>query len=226
LCHYYDNMKKLFLMIILILSACAPASASSTAQVVQVYSTSAAQPWLAELYSCAAEQSIVIRESEKESADIVLRLGQPATLATPAFQVGTDEVLVVVNRVHPFNNLSAEQVRGLFTGEIGDWSEIIPSKTGKVQVWVFAQGADVQEVFAKTLAGSSPVSSARLATSPDAMAQAIAGDENAIGILSRHWKMGNVSEVYVATSAPVLAITSSAPQGMLKDLLACLQGST
>jgi hypothetical protein len=226
LCHYYKNMKKIFLTIMLFLNACSPVNASSAAQAVNVYSTSAAQPWLAELHDCAAEQSVLIRGSAHESADIVLRLGQPGTLTTPAFQVGSDEVLVIVNRVHPFNNLSTEQVRGLFTGEISDWSGIASSKTGRVQVWVFAQGEDVQEVFAKTLAGSSLVSNARLATSPDAMAQAIANDENAIGILSRHWKKGNVAEVYVVASAPVLAITSSVPQGILKDLLACLQGPT
>jgi len=220
LCHY-ENMGKIFLILILVLSACAPASASPTPQVVTVYSTSAAQPWLAKLYSC--QQSVIVREPVKESADIVLRLGEPANLSTPAFQVGTDDVLVVVNRTQPFNNLSAEQVRALFSGQINDWSLIDPSKTGKVQVWVFAQGEDVQEVFAKTLAGQPIVSTARLATSPDEMSQAIANDENAIGILSRHWKMGNVSDVYVAASAPVLAVTPSEPQGIIKDLLACLQ---
>ncbi len=154
---------------------------------------------------------------------VVLRLGEPASLSTPAFQVDTDDVLVIVNQVHPFNNLTTEQMRGLFSGKINDWSRIDPSKTGQVQVWVFAQDEDVQEVFAKTLAGLPIVSTARLATSPDEMSQAIANDENAIGILSRHWKKGNVSDVYVAVSAPVLAITPSEPQGIVKDLLACLQ---
>ncbi len=220
LCHY-ENMGKIFLILILLLSACAPASASPTPQVVTVYSTSAAQPWLAKLYNC--QQSIIVREPVKESADIVLRLGEPANLSMPAFQVGTDDVLVVVNRAQPFNKLSAEQVRELFTGEVSDWNRIDPLKTGKVQVWVFAQGEDVQEVFAKTLAGQPVVSTARLATSPDEMSQAIANDENAIGILSSHWKKESVLDVYVAASAPVLAITPSEPQGIVKDLLACLQ---
>lgn len=217
---------KIFLGIILLLSRCAPAGASSSPQVVTVYSTFAAQPWLAKLYDCATQQSIVIRETAKDDADIVLRLGEPTGLSTPAFQVDSDEIVVIVNQVHPFNKLSAEQVRGLFTGQTRDWSQIDPSKTGKVQVWVFAQGEDVQEVFARTLPGSQVTSSARLATSPDAMSQAIANDENAIGILSRHWKTGNVADVYVATSAPVLAITPLIPQGTVKGLLACLQGTT
>ena len=215
-------MKKFLLVLILLLSACAPAGPSS-APVVNVSASFATQSWLAELYDCAGKQSVIVRETEKESADIILRLGEPANLSTPAFQVDSDEVLVVVNRVHPFNKLNAEQVQALFSGQISDWGQIDASKTGKVQVWVFAPGEDVQQVFAQTLGGIPVVSTARLATSPDEMSQAVANDENAIGILSRHWKMGNVAEVYVAASAPVLALTPVEPQGAVKDLLACLQ---
>jgi len=218
------NMRKNFFPLFLLLTACATASISSTPQVVTVYATSTTQPWLAELYDCAKQQSVPIRESVKESADIVLRLGQPANLSTPGFQVDSDDVLIVVNLVRSPNSLNAEQVRDLFTGQINDWGQIDPSKPGKVQVWVFAQGSDMQEVFAKTLVGRAVVSNARLATSPDEMSQAIASDENAVGILSRHWKTASVADVYVTASAPVLAITPSEPQGVVKDLLACLQG--
>jgi hypothetical protein len=217
-------MLKNFAILLLLLGACAPAPAD-TPPVVSVYASPATQAWLVELYDCAAQQSLLLRLADSSiDADIVLRIGEPANLSTPAFQLDTEELLVVVNRVHPFNILSAEQVRGLFTGQIEDWSQIEASKTGKVQVWVFAQGQDVQEVFAKTLGGSPVVSSARLAVSPEAMSQAVANDENAIGILPRHWKMGNVADVYVAATVPVLAITPSEPQGALINLLACLQG--
>src|SRR5690349_2071511 len=145
-------MLKKFAILLLLLSACAPAGPAATPPVVSVYASSATQAWLAELYDCAAQQTVVLRLADSPAdAEIVLRLGEPASLSTPAFQVDTEELLVVVNRVHPFNVLSAEQVRGLFTGQIDDWSRIEASKTGKVQVWVFAQGEDVQEVFAKTL---------------------------------------------------------------------------
>jgi hypothetical protein len=218
-------MLKKFLVLLLLLSACTPAGPAATPPVVSVYASAATQAWLVELYECAAQQSVVLRLADSAAdAEIVLRLGEPANLSTPAFQVDTEELLVVVNRVHPFNILSAEQVRGLFTGQIDDWSQIEASKTGKVQVWVFAQGEDVQEVFASTLGGSPVVSSARLAVSPEAMSQGVANDENAIGILPRHWKMGNVADVHVAASLPVLALTPSEPQGALTSLLACLQG--
>ena len=44
------------------------------------------------------------------------------------------------------------------------------------------------------------------------MAQAIASDVNAVGILTRHWQMGNVPDVYTVATLPVLAITPAQPQ--------------
>jgi hypothetical protein len=55
------------------------------------------------------------------------------------------------------------------------------------------------------------------------MSQAIANDVNAVGILTRHWKAGNVSDVFTVTTVPVLAIPSSDPQGVVQQVIACLQ---
>jgi hypothetical protein len=229
-------MKKTMFCLLLLVTACGAPSVDNpyptpTLAVVKVYATAAAQPWRAELFNCAAKQSAALVLSDPGSADILLRIGEPQNLSMPAFQLGWEEIVVIINKVHSFGQLQTEQAAELFTGEISDWSQITPLQNGgtqggprAVQVWVFAAGEDVQQVFAKTLVGKPIVSSARLATSPEEMSQAIANDPNAVGILSRHWKTGNVSDVYVAASAPVLAITPSEPQGVVKDLLACLQG--
>jgi DNA-binding transcriptional LysR family regulator len=223
----YVTMKKTLLCLLLFVTACGAApvdNPSPTLTVIKVYATAATQSWQTELFGCATKQSVALVLSDPGSADIVLRIGEPQNLSMPAFQLGWEEIVVIVNKAHSFAQLQTEQATQLFTGEISAWSQINPSETGPVQVWVFAPEDDTQQVFAKTLAGKPIVSSARLATSPAEMSQAIANDPNAVGILSRHWKTGNVSDVYVAASAPVLAITRSEPQGVVKDLLACLQG--
>ena len=176
------------------------------------------------MFKCAGQQSVVLTLNDPGSADVTLRMGEPQNLSMPAFQLGYEEVLVVVNKSHSFQQLRTEQVSELFTGAITDWSQITPTETGTVQVWVFPEGDDTQQVFATTLAGKPVISNARLAASPEEMSRAIANDPNAIGILSRRWKTENLMDVYVAASAPILAITPSEPQGMLKNLLACLQG--
>jgi ABC-type phosphate transport system substrate-binding protein len=220
-------MKKIMLFLLLFVTACNTAPTekpASTPTVVKIYATAATQAWQTNLFDCATKQSVTLTLTDPGSADISLRMGEPQNLSMPAFQLGWEEIVVVVNKSHSFGQLQTEQVAELFTGGISDWSQVNPTETGAVQVWVFAAGEDAQQVFAKTLAGKPVVSSARLATSPEEMSRAIANDPHAIGILSRRWKTGNVSDVYVAASASVLAITPSEPQGVIKDLLACLQG--
>lgn len=232
------NLKKILLCLLLLVTACgAPpadnAALTSSPVVVTIHATAAAQAWQSELFDCAAKHAVVLVLSDPGSADISLRVGEPQNLSLPAFQLGSEEILVVVNPARSSMQLQAEQVVQLFTGEINDWSQVTSTSSGvqnagtqggAVQVWLFSDGEDVQQVFATWLAGRSVVSGARLAASPQAMVRAIADDPNAVGILSRHWKTENVSDVYVAASAPVLAVTPSEPQGIVKDLLACLQG--
>jgi hypothetical protein len=199
---------------ILILSACAPAAPSATPEVISVYSTAAAQPWLSELYDCAGTASVLSRVDDPSAAAIVLRVGEPETLSSLAYQVDTEEILVVTQRQSPIQNLSLEGARALFSGQ-GD-----PS----VQVWAYASGADVQDVFNKSvMQGQNVASNARLAVDPQQMSDTLVNEPNTVGILPRHWKVGDSREVFSMGTVPVLAITSEEPQGVIKQLIACLQ---
>jgi phosphate transport system substrate-binding protein len=158
-----------------------------------------------------------------QSVNMAIRIGQPANLASPAFQIGSEELLVIVNPENPINILTTDQVRGLFTGQLLNWQEVNGSNA-PVQVWVFSSGQDVQQIFKQTTLDGSPVTSlARLAAGPDEMAKAIAHDVNAVGILTRHLNTANVSTVYTVPSVPVLVLTPAEPQGLVQELLACLQ---
>jgi hypothetical protein len=46
---------------------------------------------------------------------------------------------------------------------------------------------------------------------------------NTVGILPKHWKAGDARVVFSAGTVPVLALTKSEPEGVVKSLLACLQ---
>jgi hypothetical protein len=204
----------LLLIIVLILSACAPAAPSATPAVISVYSTAAAQPWLSELYDCAGTASVLSRVDDPSVAAIVLRVGEPDALSSPAYQIDTEEILVVTERQSPVQNLSFEEARALFAGQ-GD-----PS----VQVWVYASGVDVQDVFNKSvMQGQNIASNARLAVDPQQMSDTLVNEPNTVGILPRHWKVGDSREVFSVGTVPVLAITPAEPQGMVKQLIGCLQ---
>jgi len=197
-----------------LLFSCSPATLSVTPALITVYSTSAAQPWLPKLYECAGTASAISRVDDPSVADIALRVGEPAGLHSPAFQIDTEEILIVTHRQSPVQNLTLEGARELFAGH-GD-----PS----LQVWVYASGEDVQELFNQiVMTGRSVDPSARLAVNPQQMSDTLVNEINAVGVLPRHWKAGDVREVFSVATVPVLAVTASEPQGVIQELLVCLQ---
>lgn len=208
-------MKQITLSILLaltLLTACTNPASTDT-QIVNVYATPAAGTWLYELYDCANTASVVLNVTP-DSPDILLRVGEPKGLSTPAFQIDTEELLVVVHRQSPLSHMDMEQVRALFGGQ-GD-----PS----VQIWVYAEGEDIQDIFQETVMQSRNItSSARIAVNPQQMSDLLNAESNAVGILPRHWKMGSPFEIFSIGMFPVLAITPSEPQKIVKDLIACLQ---
>jgi hypothetical protein len=211
-------MKKisLFLFLLFAFSACiSTPTEAGTLQVVNIYITSAALPWLTELYDCAANQSVTLRLTDSSSdAAIYIRIGEPDVLMTPAYQIDTEEILIVTHRESPVQNLTIEEARMLFAGQ-GD-----PS----VKVWVYSSDGDIQKAFEQAvMAGRSVSSSANLAVSPGQMSDVLNAESNAVGILPRHWKMGTVRDVYSVGNVPVLAIVKEEPQGIVKELLGCLQ---
>lgn len=209
--------KSLFLAVVLLLSACASPVASpetATPQVVSVYASAATQPWLPDLYGCAEQAAVVVRLAVSPAeAEIRLRVGEPENLSSPAYQIGSEELLVVTHRESPVQNLTEEQARALFAqGQAG------------VQVWVYASGEDVQEVFERQLMNGSGISSlARLAANPQQMADTLNVEKDAVGVLPRHWKVGPARDVFVLPGVPVLALTNDAPNEIVQALLACVQ---
>jgi len=215
--------KLLILAISLFLAACAstaetPLPSPTSPVVVDVYATAATQPWLDNLYACAAQYEVITRITDlPASADIYLRLGEPPALDTLAYQIDQEEILVVTHRQSPVQNISVEEVRALFAG----------FGSQDVDVWVFAEGEDIQQVFDDAVMGGQLVTSqARLAATPQQMSDTLNNTPNTIGILPRHWKAGDSRFVYSIPNVPVLAITKEEPQGALKSVLSCMQQKT
>ena len=224
-------MKRIIPIIILAsltLPACNPTTPTAPAGPITVQYTAATAPWLAGLYDCAGVNVVTAEQRSADFLDpqpdnLAIRIGQPANLTSPASQIGSEEILVILNPQNPINSLTAEQVRGLFSGQILTWQEVNGSNA-PVQVWVYSSGEDVQQIFEQATLGGSPLTStARLATDPNEMVKAIASDVNAVGILNRHWKLDGVTVVYSIAIVPVLALASAELQGKIRELLACMQ---
>jgi hypothetical protein len=218
-----------FLIFLLLASSCASVPPVNTPEPIQIQYSFAAQPWAAKVSTCAGIDNVIsfqrsVDFQDSQSADMLLRIGMPNKQLTNAFQIGTDDLLVIVNSKNAVGKLTTAQVRALFTGQFQVW-KAVNGNPAPVQVWLFPAGEDVQQVFEGAVLGGSPAASAaRLANSPEEMSQAILTDVNAIGIITGRLKRGNVTEVFRAPSnLPILAITQSKPQGTLAQILACLQ---
>ena len=204
----------LFLGLLLLISSCDAPTPAAQLPLVNVYSTSAATPWLGDVYACAESFAVIYRVDDPSTADIVLRIGEPDYLIGFAYQVDEEEILIVTHRQSPVQNLTLDEVQSLFAG-FGN-----PS----VQVWVYVSDEDVFEMFdQRVMKGRSVSSSAMIAITAQQMSDVLNSESNAVGILPRHWKAGDVREVYSVEKAPVLAITQGEPQGEIYQIIGCLQ---
>lgn len=201
-----------FLFVVVLLTACGGPT-QPDAQIVNVYATPAAGAWLFELYACADAASVILNV-QPDAPDILLRIGEPEGLSMPAFQIDSEEILIVVHRQSPLQNMDLAHAQALFGGQ-GD-----PS----LQIWIYAPGDDVESIFERDVMQSRNItSSARVAVDPQQMSDLLNAQVNAVGILPRHWKAGDTREIFSAGMFPVLAVTQSEPQGVIQQLIACLQ---
>ncbi len=211
-------MRNLFLVLLVFLTACAPAGTARTPAsqgVIGVFATPASRPWLEKFYPCAANQQVALALTDPASAQLILRLGEPREGSQPAFQIGEEQIEVVVPADSPLGELTREQVRALFAGRGQE----------DAQVWVFAPESDVQQVFAQQVMGGQGITSlARLASGPEEMAEALSAEVNAIGLLpGRLVPERGVRGVWILPGVPVIVIAVAPVEGMIQNLLACLQ---
>jgi len=171
-------------------------------------------PWLVDLYTCAESVAVINLADSPAEADIRLQVGEPVYLSSFAYQIDEEEILIVTNRQSPIQNLTLEEVQALFAG-LGD-----PS----VQIWVYAPEDDVSKVFDHfVMKGRIAAPSAQVAVNPQQMSDMLNSTPNAVGVLPRHWKAGDVRDVYSVAKVPVLVLTRDEPQGVVNQLIGCLQ---
>lgn len=211
------------LALVVILAGCS--SPVDTQRVsLTVHATSAAYPWLETAYDCTPSDAAIVLSDDPRS-DLLIRLGEPAQLLTPAFRIGTEELMIVTHPQTGVGALTASEVGALFSGQVRNWTEVGGSDL-PVEVWAFDPTVDLQLELDRAVLHGRPVSSlARLAAGSQQMSDSVGAVPGAIGLLSRRWKAGNTNEALVFSTVPVLAITSQQPSGALARLIECMQAA-
>jgi hypothetical protein len=244
-------MKYLLLFgLVLFLSACGMADVSTPAPTpvaIKIIYPPTLLAWADSLASCANKNphvALYFIQSDAPDADIqpndiVLEYGNPVIKSdvTYLFQVGWDQVVVLVNQENSLTQLSIDELKSIFSGQA-----LLSENASRqfTQVWVLPEGEPTRRIFDQAvMQEQSLTTEALLAPDPVAMLQAIAQNNKTIGYLPASFLTMNTSstagkvKIIQLDSAlnaglrqPVVAITQSEPQGFLRDLLVCLDANS
>jgi hypothetical protein len=224
------------------MASCQPAPTPPVAATPQYWRVqyTPALAWMAPAFNlCIRQQpgyALVVYEKPASAlditqAEITLRLGAASGDAGYQAELGSDDLVVVVNPQNSLQELTGSQVKSIFSGSNRAWSKYSKGNANSIQVWVYPQGNEIRQYFEDALSPILLNQAAHLAPDPAAMQQAVAADPSAIGYLPARWVDSSVRPLSISDISapslrlPILAITQTEPQGAQKEWLLCLQHS-
>ncbi|MBJ6801600.1 substrate-binding domain-containing protein [Geomonas propionica] len=156
---------------------------------------------------------------KKEGAEV----GQPGAF-TPVV-IGKDKIKVLVHKENKVNQLSAEQLKGIFSGEIASWKEV-GGEDAPILVVVGKLTPGTNSMFFKKFMGDKPVAKDVIdATTAEDVRLNVASNPSAIGF----GPLSLVDESVKAVQTPELArditlVTKGKPSAKVQKLLDFISG--
>jgi phosphate transport system substrate-binding protein len=148
--------------------------------------------------------------------------------------IAWDGVAVVVNPTNNVDDLTLEQIKKIYTGEIVNWNEVGGVKA-KITVVTREEGSGTRGTFEDIIMGEDKTTiDAITQPSTGAVKATVAGDKNAIGYISlaaltedvKSLKIGGVEPTADKINAgeyplvrPFLFVTKQEPSGLAKDFI-------
>ncbi|HEX7467006.1 MAG TPA: phosphate ABC transporter substrate-binding protein [Methanobacterium sp.] len=121
------------------------------------------------------------------------------------YQIAKDGIVVVVNNANTITDLTINQTKDIFGGNITDWSAVGGSG-GKINVVTREDGSGTRDAFVSLVMGGkngTPIlKTAVVQSSTEAIKQAVKGDPNAIGYISLADLNGDVKAVKISGVTP------------------------
>ena len=113
------------------------------------------------------------------------------------YQIGVEGIAIVVNPDNSINDLSIDQIKNIFSGNISDWSEI-SDYSGKINVIVREEGSGTLDAFKDSIMNGSEIKDdAIVQNSAGAVKQSIVQDKNAIGFVSLTHLDDNLKDIAI-----------------------------
>lgn len=99
-------------------------------------------------------------------------------------EIAKDGLAVIVNPNNPVTNLTIEQIRGIYSAAIRDWSQI-GGRQARIHIIAREEGSGTRSAFEEMVMGDQRITPrAIVQDSNGAVRQLVAGDPNSIGFIS------------------------------------------
>jgi phosphate transport system substrate-binding protein len=150
-----------------------------------------------------------------KNAGVLYQIGMSSRELTPAEQgqglketiIAIDGIAVIVNSANPVSSLTVDQIKGIYTGAITDWSQVTGgAKKGAIAVVSREEGSGTRGAFEEIVGFVGKlVKGANESTSTGAIKAGIAGNPDAIGYIS----LGSVDNTIKAVQVGGVAATTA-----------------
>jgi len=120
--------------------------------------------------------------------------------------VAIDGIAVILHHSSPVENLSLDQIRGIYSGEISDWSEVHEGKSGTIAVFTREEGSGTRGAFEEMVGFSGFLRAGAIeGPSTGAVRSGVGSNPAAIGYISVGSVDGTVRAVSVDSHEPTAA---------------------
>ena len=239
--------------IVVIIGAYFALAGSSNQQTIQIAGSTSVQPVAEKLAQAYMEKhpgvkinvqgggtSVGITSAQQGTADIGTASSKPKDSDAQGLvqtQIAKDGIVVIVNNANKVSELTVNQTKDLFSGNVTDWSKVGGS-AGTVSVITREDGSGTRDGFQNIVMGGKNgtkiISNAIVQSSTEAVLQAVKGNPNAVGYISLASLNGDVKAVTINGVAPsektvsddtykivrpFIFLTKGQPTGIVKDFI-------
>ncbi|MGZ7044620.1 MAG: substrate-binding domain-containing protein, partial [Methanobacterium sp.] len=146
--------------------------------------------------------SVGIKSAQDGTAQIGTASSKPSANDSQGLvqtQIAKDGIVVVVNNANSLSDLTINQARDIFGGNVTQWTQVSSASGGNIDVITREDGSGTRDGFQSIVMGGkngTPIlKTAVVQSSTEAIAQAVKGDPNAVGYISLASVNGDVKAV-------------------------------
>lgn len=131
--------------------------------------------------------------------------------AVKATTIAYDGIAIITNTNNPIKNITMDQIKGIYTGEITNWNQIEGGKDAPIVVVSREEGSGTRDAFQEIVGYKSEelLADAMIANATGAVKETVATNDNAIGFVSFEYLDDKVNIVSVENVEPKAELVQS-----------------